>query len=328
MEEKEQPILSILIPTYNGASKYIVDVLDFVVKGISLCDSGEIEVVVSNNASTDDTEEFLKRFETYPFFRHYLNRENIGFARNIILLTDTYARGKYGWVIGDDDLIAPQSIPFIINTLKSGNVDYLSLGFKFINDIIEFNSNESYSYRVNKCSFAESLDHSQKGNILGTFMSSAVFNVSIFRSVNKDSVTDSFNTVQSIFPNGFLNATAFHDKKCGFILDPVVYPLVHQKDWATSDNDYMIRTRIIPTFYNYIISLGVNKGDLSKTCNRMYHDAVITGYGRLLRGKKVDKAFVSVWARSFLHPTSHIQIVNTIIGKILRRIKRMFSKVN
>ena len=49
----DSPLLSILIPTYNGGSRTLKPVLDSFIEGIQLCDSRDIELVVSDNVSTD-----------------------------------------------------------------------------------------------------------------------------------------------------------------------------------------------------------------------------------------------------------------------------------
>lgn len=314
---ESNPLLSILIPTYNGASKFLDSVLEYLVKGISLCDTSDIEVIVSNNSSTDNTEEILSKYDKYPFIKHYTNKENIGFARNIILLTDTYARGEYGWVIGDDDIVKPDFFAFIIPILKEKRFDYLSLGYQEIRKAseIEFFDNVQYSFAPS--SFASSLEHNDSS--LGTFMSSAIFRVSTFQKVSKDCITKKFDTFQSIFPNGYVNAAAFYDKKCGYITGMAVYPIVHSKDWASSDNSYMIYTRILPEFYNYILSLGVNKKDLVRTYNNILCNGLWTGYRRLTKFKKVDGSFLHVICESFSHPYSHILLFKLLGEKIFMR---------
>ena len=317
-KNKITPLLSILIPTYNGASKYITDVLDCLVRGVSLCDKNEIEIIVSNNASSDNTESILSEYEKYPFFKHYYNEENLGSAKNIILLTDTYATGLYGWVLGDDDLIDPLSIPFILETIKLTDVDYLSLGFNFIQDKSEVSSNQYLKDDVVLMSYAATLEKGGSGNMLGTFMSSAIFKVSLFRSIKKDIITSSFDTYQSIFPNGYINATAFFDKKCAYISKHIVFPIVHRKDWATSENNYMICSKIIPELYDYIISLGVEEKELIDSYNLILYKAIKCGFSRIKRGGEVDKNFNSIIVKSILHPS----VWNKLLIALVQRGKR------
>lgn len=319
---ERQPLLSVLIPTYNGATKFLVKVLDYVVKGISLCDSSEVEVVISNNASTDDTENVLIQYEQYPFIKHYTNAENVGFARNIVLLTDQYAKGVFGWVIGDDDLIAPQFLPYLLKVLKSTDIDFFSVGFREIRDANCDANFEHVDYEIVNTTFAGALEYGGKGNALGTFMSSAIFKLSYFKSIPKDKITNKFDSFYSIFPNGSINAAAYHDKKCGYIKGPAIFPIVHGKEWASSDNSYMIWTKTFPDLYNYILSLGVRKNELTKTYNRVLQSGLMVGYRRILKLEKVDKSFFSLFRASLVHPSVHLKI----IANIFKGLINLFNK--
>lgn len=84
----EIPLLSICIPTYNRA-----DVLDETLKSLFKnpdFDENKIEVVVSDNCSTDNTYQIVLK---YPFVRYYRNQENIR-DRNFSKVL-SYANGHY-----------------------------------------------------------------------------------------------------------------------------------------------------------------------------------------------------------------------------------------
>lgn len=70
---KEKPLLSICIPTYNR-SKYLKKSLDSIVTQNEFL-NGSVEIVVSDNASTDDTKEIVK-----PYLEKY---GNIYYSRNV-----------------------------------------------------------------------------------------------------------------------------------------------------------------------------------------------------------------------------------------------------
>ena len=311
-------LLSILIPTYNGASKFLDRTMSSIIEGVSLCEEGTIEVVLSNNASTDNTLEFLKQYDKYPFIRYYNNETNIGFARNIIRLTDEHARGKFGWVIGDDDVIVPGSLPHIIDELKKDKVDYLGVDFTFVRGS-SYTPKES-NFVVRYSTFAEVLERVKAGNVLGTFMSSAIVRLSLFRQVPKEDITPAFDTYQSIFPNGYVNATAYYNKHCAYMSDYVILSFVHEKEWGTSDNMYLISEYIIPSMYQYILSLGLKENELRNSYKRILHNAVFYGYMRLLQRKKIDKAFGSLWLTSLKYPSVHFELFKTIAVKIAHNI--------
>lgn len=122
-----RPLLSIYIPTYNRSNELIGLLEDLRNEGVFA--DPEIEVVVSDNHSGDDTcirlEEFRKKESGLVIFR---NEENTGLAGN---LRDSSFRttGEYMWIIGDDDRLYKGLIGRCISILK----DYEDLDHLFIN---------------------------------------------------------------------------------------------------------------------------------------------------------------------------------------------------
>jgi abequosyltransferase len=74
------------------------------------CGTGDIEILVSDNASTDNTPQVCEQFrQKIPSFTYIRNVENIGFDRNVVQLINS-ARGKYIWVLGSDDWVEAGAI--------------------------------------------------------------------------------------------------------------------------------------------------------------------------------------------------------------------------
>ncbi len=94
--------ISICIPTYNRALQ-LRQLLDSIVRqnGHDL----DVEVVVSDNASEDDTaavvEEYARTGMTIVYERH---AANLGFDRNMLHVL-TLANGDYCWLFGSDDVL-------------------------------------------------------------------------------------------------------------------------------------------------------------------------------------------------------------------------------
>jgi len=112
--------LSICIPTYNRIG-FLKEMLASVAAQIMEYKlHNEIEVVVSNNGSSDGTQEYLAGLPTqYPgvTFRINNNEGNLGFVRNI-LKTVEISGAKYWWFIGDDDAVPPGVLLQVVNELK------------------------------------------------------------------------------------------------------------------------------------------------------------------------------------------------------------------
>lgn len=105
-----EPFLSICIPTYNRG-KIVYDTVCNTLKS----DRDDIEVVVSNNCSTDDTEELLMQIKDERF-KYYRNEYNNG-ADNLISVL-TYAHGEYLLLISDEDEVVLRNLDTYIGELK------------------------------------------------------------------------------------------------------------------------------------------------------------------------------------------------------------------
>jgi len=112
--------LSICIPTYNRA-KFLPDLLDSIVKQIDDSNKNIIEVVISDNASKDNTKEVIDSYRSkIPNLVYFRWDENKGADRNFIKVVEL-ASGDYCWLMGSDDVIIASSITFILNQL---NLDF------------------------------------------------------------------------------------------------------------------------------------------------------------------------------------------------------------
>jgi glycosyltransferase involved in cell wall biosynthesis len=93
------PLVTIGIPTYNRADSYLRQALESAVKQTYQ----NIEIVVSDNCSSDDTETLVKNFED-PRIRYFKQTENIGAYKNFNFCLQQ-ANGTYFLILSDDDLI-------------------------------------------------------------------------------------------------------------------------------------------------------------------------------------------------------------------------------
>jgi len=110
-----QPLLSICISTYNRAVW-----LDLSLQNLSRLIPlalDEVEIVVCDNTSTDITPEVVKPYMGRSDFRYYRNPRNVGMLGNL-RVTAHHARGRYVWILGDDDLIKPGGIERILKVLR------------------------------------------------------------------------------------------------------------------------------------------------------------------------------------------------------------------
>lgn len=114
MESYTRPLLTIAVPTYNGSStiKNMLDVL------LPQLDPNNIEIIVSDNCSTDDTPAIIKKYqERYKFIKYKRNEQNLGADGNFLQCMQM-AKGKYTMLISDDDIVTEIGVSRIIDFLN------------------------------------------------------------------------------------------------------------------------------------------------------------------------------------------------------------------
>ncbi|HEV2620169.1 MAG TPA: glycosyltransferase family 2 protein [Acidobacteriaceae bacterium] len=100
MKSSDRPVLSICIPTYNRAD-CLDNCLGSLERAIRRCND-QIEIVVSDNASTDRTQDVVDAWKALLPIRYVRNAANIGGERNFFSAA-SHAKAEYVWIFGDDD---------------------------------------------------------------------------------------------------------------------------------------------------------------------------------------------------------------------------------
>lgn len=109
----DQPLLTVAVPTYNG-SRTIRSMLDLLLPQVT----DEVEVIVSDNCSTDDTPQIIREYQAaYPFIRYVRNERNLQADGNFLQCT-RIARGRFVMLISDDDIITEGAIGRILDFLR------------------------------------------------------------------------------------------------------------------------------------------------------------------------------------------------------------------
>ena len=116
-----RPLLSICIPTFNR-SRFLVELLEGLLPQlIALPTHGPgLDLVISDNASTDDTAEVIAAFQARGLCARYVrNPTNLGADANFLQCL-SLAEAKYVWVLGDDDLVMPGALAALLSLLAQG----------------------------------------------------------------------------------------------------------------------------------------------------------------------------------------------------------------
>lgn len=119
------PTLSICIPTFNR-SDYLRLTLGQIARGLAKAGPHwrhEVEVIVVDNCSTDDTAEMITQMsQVLPTLRYLSNAANVGLERNTIV-SMKQGTGVWVWPLGDDDLLTEDALLQVLTTLDSASPD-------------------------------------------------------------------------------------------------------------------------------------------------------------------------------------------------------------
>lgn len=117
---RPHPRLSFCIPTYNFGA-FIGETLESIISQASY----DVEIIVVDGASTDNTSDvvrdFQKRFDPLIYYRSEKNRGvDADLAKAVEL-----ARGDYCWLMSSDDVLVPGAVARMISELESSHDIYL-----------------------------------------------------------------------------------------------------------------------------------------------------------------------------------------------------------
>lgn len=191
----KEPILSICIASYNHG-KELYDKINLLLKI-----EQNLEIVCSDNASSDETDELLSSVKNNNF--HYIkNERNMGLTVNYINALD-HAKGKYALFLTDKDSINTKRINDIITLLKNRN---FSMGYF----VFDSNSND---LKINY--FKDQKSCLKMFAYLSKHPSGYFFNNELMKKINIKKYADT--TVSGVFP--YLSAPKHIDKARGQVFN-------------------------------------------------------------------------------------------------------------
>ena len=84
-----------------------------------ICQATEqVEIVILDGASTDNTEEVVRRYhERFPHLHYYRQNANLGVDHDFAEAVDR-AHGEYCWLFGDDDILKSGAIQAVLDAMK------------------------------------------------------------------------------------------------------------------------------------------------------------------------------------------------------------------
>jgi len=259
--------VSVIIPTYNRA-KYLRQSIESALAQ----NYGDIEVVVSDNASTDGTSQVIEDYLGDRRLKYFRNEENIGMVPNWRKALLEYAAGDLAIILDDDDyFIDRHYIGRAMRLLeKDENIALIHANTRI------FYENKGYYKDTNK-----KLPEIADGRWM--FIN---YKYALKGAVNYDKLTELFNRKMALELNFFSDAILSSDResflkmslmgKVGFINDVVAVYRIHsgnlfrRRDLCT----FFENMRAITNPFEFAKRLGTfNEKELERWRKRMIRES-------------------------------------------------------
>ena len=215
---KNNPVLSILIPTRNRA-KNLDNTLRRIEKSIEISEKNkgniEVEIVIINNFSIDETENVAKKWtEKCKYIKYFKHEKFYPTAEESLFNGVKYCTGDYVWCFGDDDYMRRSAIKFLFeNSIFSLSFSFILANCNILNPelkIIEYiKENDSI------IEYKNGIDLFKDFGLISatTTISCLIFkkneiNIKIFYKISK---------ISSIYSHSCFLLSSFYNKKSCFV---------------------------------------------------------------------------------------------------------------
>lgn len=295
MNHSAKVLLSICIPTYNRAN-YLESCLLSIFSQLE--EDMSVEIVVSNNKSTDHTTEIIDKYLDNKCLNYFEQDLNIGFAHNVLSVVKK-ASGEYCWIIGDDDFLIQGALKAVLDLIKKDDtkVDYYYASEKgFHLDSFNKYSKPFHTSKMGKENSIQKLDYQRVGKFeeiigpdysiifLGELMVS-IFKRDIWLSYTETSEFDYefLENLETTYPHSVVLANTFFGKEAIFIKTPLLLCLDGARDWWDKLGYILIEQ------VKNLLDLYQEKGlspDILRKCHRSYIQMTFKPYVKFMLNPK------------------------------------------
>lgn len=200
-------VLSVVIPTYNRQREIRQTLELFLSQRQAAGLQTEVDIIVCDNASTDDSEPYLKSLAERGYITYYRHTENIG-PMPQLYVGPARAKAPYCWFFGDDDWPKPGALAHVVNLLKEDTYDFISLNYEMRDHKMKKTLEDSVNIKKSRkfktfCNFSEHFTVYQSG-----FISCQIFRTALFTAIDPTPYLEPAYGFQHF--GAYLQA--FHDK--------------------------------------------------------------------------------------------------------------------
>ena len=326
------PRLTICIPTFNRPYS-IQRCLKSIETSLREFDF-PVNICISDNSENDETLLVLMEFAESLKINYKKNSRNLGYAANFKSVVNMAAT-DYVWLIGDDDILLPNSFENIFNMFR----DFPNLDFYYVNaynldasffknewnfhKLPENMSKYSQSKPSRVLEFRELIDYKISSDFLGGMFLS-IFKKKIwvsreYKVKDKDSISNKvFESLDDTFPHSKIFANSFMLSKAYFSELPMIVSVSGEREWAK-------HYPIIRTFRLFDLLIEYRKNGLSFSQYWRNVNYVVRYFMydsiHYLRYRKRFYSDVNFWLylrMAIITPNFYLSILRVIVGGFKR----------
>ena len=291
---KEEILLTIAIPTYNRVC-FLPRALESVLRQFD----PRVEILVSDNAATDGTQDFMQeQLLQYPHIRYIRNAENVGPDKNF-LQCYRLAKGRFVLLLGDDDIVADGAVGHILDFLQGegGDCRLIFLNHTYFQGEYSGikNCRRPFLTDAETKVFADRAQFMETAQYQLTYMSAYLLQRSAF-----DSVEDPEKYIGTSFIHTCiaLEATRFPDTKFGCIADICIAQNISFEDSGFANHPERV-FRIFGQNEEYVLcNLAPQFGYDADQMTRVYANFICSSWPRTILSLKAKG--IKAWKKEYL----------------------------
>ncbi|MBM3545747.1 MAG: glycosyltransferase family 2 protein [Alphaproteobacteria bacterium] len=231
---RSETALTIALFTYNR-SALLAKALRAFQAQIAQLGTTDVEVVVSDNASTDDTEAVARSFAgRLPSFQYFRQSSNVGALRNYLQAVKL-ARGRFVWPFSDDDIPADGMVGRMRDRALQDPAKFwlgnfsrysASTGAVIIDRTLSLDKDVRFSSILGLAARVGLYDAL-------TLVSIAIFERERFLAVDHEA----FLSDETWFGHVYMLLAAFAGQECALLAEPIVYQSIDEARWRKQWRD-------------------------------------------------------------------------------------------
>jgi abequosyltransferase len=175
-----QPLLTIAVPTYNRDT-FLAPLISELISEVSVLgqnsesENCEVQILVTNNGSTDSTKAVCDNAKDIKYFTVAHQSQNLGSTENIRFCFSN-SSGRYLWILGDDDRPRRGLVGSLLTSLRDRSPSMVFLRPEFFSTLPNIRDRKSFAMTaLSKETFFKEV------GVFTTFLSSVVFDTHVLQ---------------------------------------------------------------------------------------------------------------------------------------------------